>query len=296
MKIFIAAILILLTCWVNSFGATGNYWGKYLTDSTYQTMMIHIRPSGITDTATWDNVSEVDTLVSMTNDSVGFHYFVWRFLFVADSSWITVVDPAPNFNSGGSPASGYMRIRYGTELCDSLLYIHEYGGSYDSSLYTAVYGIDTSIACSGLDVGLHNNIVLFFYNGDDRWRSSSELFHNSIYEGIGSGSPELCQVYIDVEDISGNSAPRGILLKGSLIKSARSIVQDTCAHKFIYNLTDKDWTNENGRATIELIRSKCLSNGGRYRFEILNPWTGEYMTKEDSIPDSSSWRLPVGAW
>ncbi len=295
-KYILILLVILLTYCVNVFGATGNYWGRYSGDSTYTTQLICLYPDGTADTTSWDNISEVDTLIAMGSATVGMHYFQWRFLTVDDSLWHTPVDYINNISSGSQTATGYLSVIFETDLCDSIMHIHEFNGAFDTTIYTDVYGIDTSTACSLLSVGLHNDVVLFHFDGEIRWRSANSVFHNTFQVGIGSSSPERCEVYIDVEDITGDGNIRGIRFSGSLIRSAFSIIQDTCADKYITQLSDRDETDATGHAMIELIRSKCLKNGGVYYFEIYNPWTGERTYVKDSIPDSTSWRLPVSGW
>ncbi|MCK5612952.1 hypothetical protein KAR91_64355, partial [Candidatus Pacearchaeota archaeon] len=251
-------------------------------------------PDGTVDTTDWNDTKTVDTIVDLGTLNQGYHLFDWWFLYISDSAWRSAFDQIYVTETSAKKATGDMQVAYQTDSCDTIMYIREYEGTYDTATYMDLSAIDTSVACSLLSSGYYNNIVLFWFNSDNTWRSAALVFHNSAIGELPNPGPYLCRVYIYVEKADGTGL-RGGKLYGQLIVE-EGYVQYTCRDIWFMSYTKKGVSNSSGRAFVDLIRSKCLTGGGLYQFKILNPWMGERIYITDSVPDSTSYKLKAEEW
>lgn len=283
-------ILVLLAA--PAFGqATGNKWIHYETETCDSILLILQDSSGVDTVKKVTSTGLIDSLFDCDSLMLGVNTWTAVFYDVGDTTPRTSSESFNNTKSGGLKAVGDLHIGYSTDLLDSLMFIHEYEGTLDTVVLTAVNGIDTTMVAESLSTGVHNFVIRFLYSGEEVWLSASETFHNTrsiLAEGV---SEHLCWVYGNVYGVDGRPV-KGVEVRATLARHPTHTVIDTCSHLFVGNYSpDKVVTDSNGLFQIRVTRSKCFNTGGLYNFVLKNTRTGMSSMVTDSVPDSAYYRL-----
>ena len=104
------------------------------------------------------------------------------------------------------------------------------------------------------------------------------------------GSADLCRVYLNVVDGSGNYL-EGVKMTASIQNTSGGVI-DTCAGTPIGQYTmGSTLSDASGYLYIDLIKSKCLNNQQKYKFIITYPSGQSFGKGPFTVPDSSTWKL-----
>lgn len=280
---------ILILCLVMAglaFGqATGNLWPYYEFESADSAFLILHDATGVDTLHSVTDTNRIDTSISCGSFADGINIIEFAVYYVGDTTKYSATDIFNNIASGSEAAAGSLSIKYDVALCDSIMMIHESQGTIDTSIWTSAYGIDTVLACASMDVGVHNFIVRFLYNGVSDWLSGSLIFHNTAAATPTASTANTCAVTVLVMNSDG-TPKKGVRVSAWLTGN----VADSAGH-MIVNWPKRDVTDVSGAATINCVWSSYLIPETQWRFRIVIPGQGSYF-KDVTVPRSTSYSLP----
>ncbi len=289
-KLVVCGMLLLLAA--PAFGqATGNVWLHYETDPCDSILLILQDSSGVDTIKTVMSVGLLDTLIDCDSLNLGMNVFTAVFYAVGDTTRRTASEPFNNTGSGGRTAVGDLQIEYGVDFLDSLMFIHEFKGHWDTVKVAAVMGIDTTMVAESLGVGVHNFVTRFLYSGETVWLSASDLFHNTRSTVPDNPPANYCRIYGYVYGLFHRPV-------------AYATVKVNPPGRRFFNKCDSSMilfprqpyevdTDTLGYFEVTVLKSSCLADSARYEIEV-----GDrvYHTRRLSfyIPtDSSTYRITI---
>jgi len=250
--------------------ATGNLWPYYEFKSADSAFLILHNSSGFDTLVSVTDTTRIDTSISCGSLADGVNVLEFAVYYIGDTTKYSATDIFNNVYTGGDAAAGSLSVKYDVAFCDSIMMIHESQGSVDTTIWTSVYGIDTTIACASMDIGVHNFIVRFLYNGITDWLSGSIIFHNSSAAGgvtYASTSVDYVTCYINMA--YSQVSPGGVLSKITSGKAFLTLIGEPGIH-----FCDSTWgfipisypakADPNGRFTFYVPANTKLCPPGSY--------------------------------
>lgn len=287
MRTLVLILCLLLSSLVMG-QATGNLWISYESAKLDSGWLFLRDANGLDTLLTITDAYKIDTLIDADSLTSGLNVFEWVGYYEGETKARNAYDFFNNYASGGTAAAGSLTVAYDVALCDSIMFIHEVAGSYDTLILTDSYGFDTTFNCASLTVGVHNFVSRFLYDGATDWLTGFDIFHNSSSSSPEATTANYCAVTLTVLNSNGTPAayvPCTAYLGGhNLADSSGQAISNTLL---------RERTNSLGVVTFDCMWSSYIVPATDWWF-LVHSWSVTGPKKIVTVPRQVSYSVTFG--